>query len=103
MHRAGGLLTTRLAITVVLAVLLLGFTTRRAAPRDDRTGSAGWDREGAARYLDERMQVWFANGKKLRTGQTETVCISCHTTPRTRWPDRPSGGRCAWLLSRPRR
>ena len=80
MYRAGGLLTTRLVITVVLAVLLLGFTTRRASPRDDRAASAGWDREGAARYLDERMQVWFANGKKLRTGQAETVCVSCHTT-----------------------
>jgi squalene-hopene/tetraprenyl-beta-curcumene cyclase len=80
MYRAGGLLTTRLAITVVLAVLLLGFTTRRAAPRDDRIASGAWDREGAAKYLDERMQVWFANGKKLRTGQAETVCVSCHTT-----------------------
>jgi hypothetical protein len=26
------------------------------------------------------MQAWFANGKKLRTGQGETVCVSCHTT-----------------------
>jgi squalene-hopene/tetraprenyl-beta-curcumene cyclase len=80
MYRAGGLLTTRVAITVVLALLPLGFTTRRAAPPDVRAGSGGWDREGAARYLDERMQVWFANGKKLRTGQAETVCVSCHTT-----------------------
>ena len=103
MYRAGGFLITRVAITVVLAVLLLGFTTRRGAPRDDRAASSAWDREGAAKYLDERMQVWFANGKKLRTGQAETVCISCHTTPRTRWPDRHSGGRCAWLPSRHRR
>ncbi|MCI0389603.1 MAG: hypothetical protein MOB07_12695 [Acidobacteria bacterium] len=47
---------------------------------DDRAASGGWDREGAARYLDERMDVWFANAKKLRTGQTETSCVSCHTT-----------------------
>ena len=80
MYRAGGFLITRVAITVVLAVLLLGFTTRRGAPRDDRAASSAWDREGAAKYLDERMQVWFANGKKLRTGQAETVCVSCHTT-----------------------
>ena len=73
-------MTTRLAIIVVLAVLLLGFTTRQAALLDDRAASFGWDREGAARYLDERMQVWFANAKKLRTGQSETVCVSCHTT-----------------------
>ncbi|PYT09732.1 MAG: hypothetical protein DMF60_01940, partial [Acidobacteria bacterium] len=54
MYRAGRLSTTRLAITVVLAVLLLGFTTRQAALLDDRAASGGWDREGAARYLDER-------------------------------------------------
>ena len=80
MYRAGGLLTLRLVFTVVLAALLLGFTTRGPAPRDERAASSGWDRDGAARYLDERMQVWFANGKKLRTGDAETVCVSCHTT-----------------------
>jgi squalene-hopene/tetraprenyl-beta-curcumene cyclase len=70
----------RLAIIAILAVLLFGIGTRRAASRDEGTASGGWDREGAARYLDERMQVWFANGKKLRTGQAETVCVSCHTS-----------------------
>jgi hypothetical protein len=79
MYRAGGLLTTRLAITGFLAVLLLGFATRRAEPSVDRAGS-GWDREGAARYLDERMQAWFDNAKKLRTGEAQTICVSCHTT-----------------------
>jgi len=69
----------KLAITGILAVLLFGFNTRWAASEDDRAAS-GWDRESAARYLDERMQVWFANGKRLRTGQSETVCVSCHTT-----------------------
>src|SRR5262245_44976142 len=41
--------------------------------------SGDWDREGAARYLDERMDVWFANAKKLKTGEGETACVSCHT------------------------
>lgn len=80
MLRVGGLLATRLAITVILAMLLFGFDTRRAASHDDRPASDGWDQEGAARYLDERMQIWFANAKKLRTGESETVCVSCHTT-----------------------
>jgi len=79
MYRAGQLPVARAAITVILAVLLFGFHTRRAASAAD-SGSVGWDRESAARYLDERMQVWFTNGKKLRTGQSETVCVSCHTT-----------------------
>src|SRR6266571_1636993 len=59
----------RVAITVVLAALLSGFAARPGAPEDDRAATAGWDREGAARYLDERMEVWFANAKKLRTGE----------------------------------
>ena len=69
-----------LALICVVAVLLLGFANSRAALQDDRAASGGWDREGAARYLDDRMQVWFVNAKKLRTGQAETACVSCHTT-----------------------
>ena len=80
MHRARGLLNICLAIGAVLAVLSLGFANHRATLLSDRPGFVGWDREGAAKYLDERMQAWFANGKKLRTGQGETVCVSCHTT-----------------------
>src|SRR5262245_32387600 len=67
-------------ILVVLTLLLLLFPNQRAALQKDRRASGDWDREGAAKYLDERMQVWFANAKKLRTGQSETVCVSCHTT-----------------------
>ena len=70
----------KLAIITIVGLLLFGIATRRAASRDVGALSGGWDREGAARYLDERMQVWFANGKKLRTGQAETVCVSCHTS-----------------------
>ena len=39
----------------------------------------GWDPAAAARYLDGRMDVWWANAKVLRTGDGETRCISCHT------------------------
>jgi squalene-hopene/tetraprenyl-beta-curcumene cyclase len=40
----------------------------------------GWDQEAAAKYLDDRMDLWFASGKKLRTGESKTTCVSCHTT-----------------------
>ena len=33
----------------------------------------------AARYLDERMDIWFIKSKKLNTGDAQTSCISCHT------------------------
>ena len=69
-------------VSIGFYVMLLGLAinARQGAPHYDRAPSGGWDREGAVRYLDERMEVWFANAKKLRTGQAETVCVSCHTT-----------------------
>ena len=67
----------KLVIIVVLVGLLAGSTVRRP---DVWAESGGWDREGAARYLDERMEAWFAKGKKLRTGELQTTCASCHTT-----------------------
>ncbi len=69
----------RLATTIVLTALLAGFTARPGAAQGDRAAPA-WDPEGAAKYLDDRMDIWFAKAKKLRTGQTTTACISCHTT-----------------------
>lgn len=39
----------------------------------------GWDPAAVARYLDGRMDVWWANAKVLRTGDGQTRCISCHT------------------------
>ena len=71
-----------IAISIVFAALLLGFTTLHAQSRNDPQplANGGWDRQGAAKYLDERMEVWFTNAKKLRTGETETRCVSCHTT-----------------------
>src|SRR2546425_4466822 len=69
----------RLAITVVVSALLMGLTPRGVGLQEAVAGHGGWDREGAAKYLDERMDAWFANAKKLRTGQGETTCVSCHT------------------------
>src|SRR2546427_8066226 len=69
----------RLAITVVVSALLMGLTPRGVGLQEAAAEHGGWDREGAAKYLDERMDAWFANAKKLRTGQGETTCVSCHT------------------------
>jgi len=69
----------RLAITVVVTALLVGLSAGGVAPQNAPAEHGGWNQEGAARYLDERMDAWFAGAKKLRTGQGETPCISCHT------------------------
>src|SRR5262245_21321223 len=69
----------KLAIVLVFALLLLVFTTQPAESQNGRT-ARGWDQEAAARYLDERMEIWFAKAKKLQSGKIETSCVSCHTT-----------------------
>src|SRR6185436_10962460 len=38
------------------------------------------DRAAAAAYLDDRMDMWFANATKLRTGEEKTSCVSCHSS-----------------------
>ena len=40
---------------------------------------SGWDKKEAAKYLDDRMDLWFRKADKLRTGQGVTSCVSCHT------------------------
>jgi hypothetical protein len=70
----------RLTIRLALVGLLLGFIKGQASAHDDDRAANGWDRDGAAKYLDERMDFWFVKAKKLRTGKAETACVSCHTT-----------------------
>jgi squalene-hopene/tetraprenyl-beta-curcumene cyclase len=43
------------------------------------TAGRQWNRADAAGYLDQRMDEWFARGAKLRTGEGQTTCVSCHT------------------------
>jgi hypothetical protein len=40
----------------------------------------GWNPAAAATYLDERMDQWFTNANKLRTGDGTTTCVSCHSS-----------------------
>ena len=50
-----------LAACVVLLALALPGETGPAAP----AAPGSWNREGAAKYLDERMDLWFVKGKTL--------------------------------------
>ena len=69
----------KLAMTVVVTTLLVGLVARGVAPQTPPAKPNGWSQEAAAKYLDDRMDVWFAHAKKLHTGPGETACISCHT------------------------
>jgi hypothetical protein len=44
-----------------------------------RNKTTAWDQQAAAKYLDDRMDLWFDKAKKLRTDQGTTSCVSCHT------------------------
>jgi len=48
-------------------------------PSQPSNAEGGWNMQAAARYLDDRMDLWFQKAKKLRTGQGKTSCVSCHT------------------------
>src|SRR5215831_9814663 len=62
----------RLDITVALIALAAGVAL-------GQNGGYDWNREAAAKYLDDQMDAWFAKRSKLRTGDGQTTCISCHT------------------------
>lgn len=42
-------------------------------------GPADWDRPAAARYLDDRIDLWFDRARQLQTGESKVACLSCHT------------------------
>jgi hypothetical protein len=62
------------------ACALLFVTAIALRVRDESARAAeSWDRAAAAQYLDARMDVWWEKAKSLKTGSTETKCLSCHT------------------------
>jgi squalene-hopene/tetraprenyl-beta-curcumene cyclase len=63
---------------LALAFTLLAVPAAAQQPRAVESGSRSWDAAAAAAYLDARMDLWFANGTKLKTGDTQTACVSCH-------------------------
>jgi squalene-hopene/tetraprenyl-beta-curcumene cyclase len=68
----------RLTMWPFLVMTLLA-VARAASAQVTTTATSSWNREAAAAYLDQRMDEWFAKGARLRTGDGETTCVSCHT------------------------
>jgi squalene-hopene/tetraprenyl-beta-curcumene cyclase len=62
-----------------LALLLAGMGGLAGAWPLRAVEEPRWDRDAAARYLDGRMDIWWANAKTLSTNGGETRCLSCHT------------------------
>jgi hypothetical protein len=61
-----------------MGALILGASAPKANAADTPDGQPGWDRDKAAQYLDDRMDLWLAKATKLTTGNGKTSCISCH-------------------------
>jgi squalene-hopene/tetraprenyl-beta-curcumene cyclase len=70
----------RPVLTIFFTALFVGLAARESASQVAPSQRGEWNRESAAGYLDERMDVWFAKAKKLQTGEGKTACVSCHTT-----------------------
>jgi squalene-hopene/tetraprenyl-beta-curcumene cyclase len=67
----------RLALALALIVFAATVTAQQAT--SSGSGSRRWDPTAAAAYLDARMELWFTNGTQLKTGDTQTACVSCHS------------------------
>jgi squalene-hopene/tetraprenyl-beta-curcumene cyclase len=66
----------KLAIALALTACATSVSAQQAGLSNG--SSRSWDPAAAAAYLDARMDLWFANGTKLRTGESQTACVSCH-------------------------
>jgi squalene-hopene/tetraprenyl-beta-curcumene cyclase len=63
---------------ILLLAVSAGIAARASAQTAPGIDRSGWDRAAAAKYLDDRMDAWFTNATKLRTGDGKTACVSCH-------------------------
>jgi hypothetical protein len=73
---------TSLCCGILFAIFPVEQVLAQSQPGASRTFNSeegGWNKEAAARYLDDRMDLWFQKAKKLGTGEGKTSCISCHT------------------------
>ncbi len=65
--------------SALAALMALGAIGQELKPSQTSPGQPAWDPKQAARYMDGRMDLWFAKAAKLRTGEGRTSCISCHS------------------------
>ncbi len=59
----------------ILAMALAGSVSAQRG----LAGQSDWDQPAVAKYLDDRMNLWFERATQLQTGDGKVACISCHT------------------------
>jgi len=67
------------AFLVASGLVAAAWSLSAARPAPAPAPDPGWDPAAAARYLDQRMDLWWTRAKPLRTGRGEAKCVSCHT------------------------
>ncbi len=74
--------TTPISFRLSPRILILGMacnlTVSITGAESIRESQNGWDQAAAARYLDDRMDLWFEKARQLPTGEGQVTCISCH-------------------------
>jgi len=73
-HTGSDCYAVKMKISALLLILACGTTFAGTAPEQPTPWQAN-----AAQYLDDRIDIWFVKAKKLRTGDMQTSCVSCHT------------------------
>ena len=68
----------KITLAIASTVLVAGVAAQQRPANEAASPTRNWDPAAAAVYLDARMDLWFANGTKLKTGDTQTACVSCH-------------------------
>ncbi len=59
----------------VLVIAVVGAMTAQCS----FAGQSHWDPPAAAKYLDDRVDLWFSRAAQIQTGHGKVTCISCHT------------------------
>lgn len=68
----------RLSTGVLVVAMATGAAVQGVIAQETPDGQPRWSPEQAARYLDDRMDLWLDKARKLRTGEGKTSCVSCH-------------------------
>jgi squalene-hopene/tetraprenyl-beta-curcumene cyclase len=78
----GRLWSERSLVRLLTAVVLVAMTYpvwEVSSAQTSAPAPPAWDRAAAGRYLDQRMDEWFAKAEQLQTGDRRVACVSCHT------------------------
>jgi len=59
----------------ILIMAMIGAVTAQRS----LAGQSDWDQPAAAKYLDDRINLWFGRATQLQTGEGQVACASCHT------------------------